>query len=318
MKAIDLFSGIGGFALGFERAGIETALFCEIDQDAQKVLRKNFPSVPIFPDIKKIAFSESNSIICGGFPCQDISVAGKQKGFKDEHGNETRSGLWNEYKRVISEVRPRWVVIENVRNLLNSGLAIVLKDLHDLGYNAEWEIISAHSVGACHRRERIWIVAYPCVCGQRGLQSGRSSGQSRAEAIRARGASETESTPDTNMHRVGVSIPTKVESEGIQLNGPCKNGESADFRFWPTFATEEEKREWWAKATTQFRNWWKTQPSVCGIDDGLPEGLDRNTYREYERARKARIKQLGNSIVPFIAEMIGRRIVEIEKESSCR
>ena len=94
-------------------------------------------------------------------PCQDISTAGLQKGLVDEKGNTTRSGLWFQYKRLIGELRPKWVIIENVRNLVNNGLMQVLKDLDEVGYDCEWQIISARDVGACHLRERIWIVAWP-------------------------------------------------------------------------------------------------------------------------------------------------------------
>lgn len=160
IKVLDLFSGIGGFSRGFENAGeFRTVAFCEIDPHAQKVLKKHWPEVPIIDDVRKIRGEDFSGVevICGGFPCQDISVAGKQRGINEE----TRSGLWIEYKRIIKEINPRWVIIENVRNLLSNGLAIVLQDLHEIGYDAEWEIISARSVGACHLRERAWIVAYP-------------------------------------------------------------------------------------------------------------------------------------------------------------
>jgi len=246
MRVLDLFSGIGGFSLGIERAGMNTIAFCEKDLLCKKVLNKHWPLVPVFEDITKLDGTKFKGIdlICGGFPCQDISVAGLKKGLEYD-GQKTRSGLWHEYKRIIKEAQPRWVVIENVRNLLNIGLATVLKDLHEVGYDAEWEVISARSVGACHLRERIWIVAYPS----------------------------------------NADMP----------------------RFWPTFATTEEKSERWTKATACFRDWWKTQSEFCRMDDGLPVGLD-----EGERFRKERIKQLGNSIVPFIAELIGKRIMEID------
>jgi len=158
LKVLDLFSGIGGFSYGLDHLqGFETVAFCEIDKFCQKVLKKHYPNVPIFEDIKKLTCKETEyDVICGGFPCQDISVAGLKKGIT----NETRSGLWFEYKRIIKEVKPRWIIIENVRNLLNNGFATVLKDLHEIGFDAEWQVIPARSVGAPHLRERVWIVAY--------------------------------------------------------------------------------------------------------------------------------------------------------------
>lgn len=288
-QVLDLFSGIGGFSYGFEQTGkFKTVAFCEIDEHCQKVLHKNFPHVPVFKDVKELN-SKSNladreyielgsnvDIICGGFPCQDVSVAGKQRGINEE----TRSGLWFEYKRIIQEIKPRWVVIENVRNLLSNGLARVLQDLHEIGYDAEWQIISARSVGALHLRERVWIVAYPQCKGQQGrICIDRVSGEMGKE------------------QDSGGSDKCMCESPSCISN-------SNNFRFWPTFATEEEKQQWWAEATSSIRDRWQTESTICRVADGLPKGLDK--------ARSQRIKQLGNSIVPQIAELIAKRIAEIE------
>lgn len=159
MKVLDLFSGIGGFSLGFERVGWQTVAFCEIDKHCQVVLRSHWPEVIIFDDITKLDKSKLSSdidVICGGFPCQDISVAGHQEGITG-----SRSNLWKEYKRLINEIRPKYAIIENVANLRNNGLVTVLQDLAEIRYNAEWHCISARNVGAPHRRDRIWIIAYP-------------------------------------------------------------------------------------------------------------------------------------------------------------
>jgi DNA (cytosine-5)-methyltransferase 1 len=161
MRVLDLFSGIGGFSLGLERAGFETVAFCEIDKKCHKVLQKHWPNVPIFEDVctlTKEVLDErgiSVDVICGGFPCQDISLAGKGAGIEGE-----RSGLWREYARIISELRPKFVIVENVSALLSRGLDRVLGDLAEIGYDAEWHCIPASAVGAPHRRDRIWIVAY--------------------------------------------------------------------------------------------------------------------------------------------------------------
>lgn len=160
---LDLFSGIGGFSLGLERAGMETVAFCEVCQDAKNVLRKHWPDTPIFDDVRllnaatiKRAGIERVDVIAGGFPCQDISVAGKQAGLTGE-----RSGLWGEYARIIGEINPRYVIIENVAALRSNGIGAVLSDLWALGYDAEWHVIPASCVGLPHQRERLWIVAYP-------------------------------------------------------------------------------------------------------------------------------------------------------------
>jgi DNA (cytosine-5)-methyltransferase 1 len=174
IKVLDLFSGIGGFSHALDKLEyggekvFETVAFCEIDKDARRVLKKHWPEVPIFEDVSILSAEGLEShleclpdMIVGGFPCTDISTAGLQKGLVDEKGERTRSGLWFEYKRLIREIHPKWVIIENVRNLVKNGLLQVLKDLDEVGYDCEWNIISARDAGACHLRERIWIVAWP-------------------------------------------------------------------------------------------------------------------------------------------------------------
>ena len=160
-KLLDLFSGIGGFSQGLERAGFETVAFCEIEPSCQAVLRRYWPDVPIFGDIRALtaAYLPSIDVISGGFPCQDISTAGKQDGIEG-----ARSGLWSEYLRLINELRPSYAIIENVANLLSGGFGRwfgrILLDLAEIGYDAEWHCIPAAYVGASHIRDRVWIVAY--------------------------------------------------------------------------------------------------------------------------------------------------------------
>ena len=167
MRVLDLFAGIGGFTLGLVRAGFETAAFCEIDPYAQKVLAKHWPGVPIYDDVRTITAERLASdgigvdVITGGFPCQDISTAGKQAGIQDG----TRSGLWSECARLLGELRPQYAIFENVTNLLNGERGAwfkrVLWDISKVGYDAEWHCIPASELGAHHHRDRIWIVAYP-------------------------------------------------------------------------------------------------------------------------------------------------------------
>ena len=165
MKILDTFAGIGGFSYAAEKliGGFETTQFIEIDPFCQKVLKKHWPHVPIHDDIRTFTAKPFQyQVICGGFPCQDISVAGLQKGITEE----TRSGLFFELMRVIRMVRPKYVVLENVAAILNRGLDIVLRELSEAGYDAEWSVIPASSVGACHQRSRWWLVAYPNDNGQ--------------------------------------------------------------------------------------------------------------------------------------------------------
>lgn len=219
-----LFAGIGGFDLGLERAGMRIVWQSEIDPYASAVLRKHWPDVPNLGDIRNIRNPPTVDVLCGGFPCQDISAAGKGAGINGE-----RSGLWREYARIIGEVRPRFVLVENVSALLSRGLGRVLGDLAALGFDAEWHCIPAEAVGAPHQRDRIWIVAY-----------------ARCEPSQ-------------------VSTARKFS------------------------AIEISKRD----------SWWKAEPDVCRVVDGVPARLDR-------------LRCLGNAIVPQIAEILGRAIIETE------
>lgn len=163
LKVLDLFSGIGGFSLGLERTGgFETVAFCEIEEYPRKVLAKHWPKVPCYHDVRELTADALRrdgiavDVICGGFPCQDISSAGSRRGMSGE-----RSSLWSEIARLVREIEPRFVIVENVARLLSDGMGTVLSDLAAIGYDAEWEVIPASAVGAPHNRERVWIVAYP-------------------------------------------------------------------------------------------------------------------------------------------------------------
>ena len=181
LRVLDLFSGIGGFSLGLERTGgFDTVAFCEIEPFPRKVLAKHWPEVPCYEDVTKLTGDIlkrdgiSVDVITGGFPCQDISTAGKQAGISEG----TRSGLWSEIVRLIGELSPRYVIVENVAALLSGPseqrggwFGRILGDLAECGYDAEWENIPAAAVGAPHRRERVWIVAYPKCAGWERLIS---------------------------------------------------------------------------------------------------------------------------------------------------
>lgn len=153
-----LFSGIGGMDLGLERAGWRCEWQVEINDYARKVLNKHWRDVPKHGDIRECGKHNLKpvTLIAGGFPCQDLSVAGKRAGITGE-----RSGLWSEFHRIICELRPEYVLIENVTGLLISGIERVLADLSESGYDAEWQVLSAAEFGAIHQRERIFIIAYP-------------------------------------------------------------------------------------------------------------------------------------------------------------
>ena len=156
LRVLDLFSGIGGFSLGLERSGgFETVAFCEIDAKCRAILRRHWPDVQQFDDVRTLGRVEAD-VVCGGFPCQDISQAGKRAGTSGE-----RSGLFRELVRTIRLVRPKYAILENVADLIHLGMGDVLGELAESGLRVEWDCISAQDVGAPHVRDRIWIVAYP-------------------------------------------------------------------------------------------------------------------------------------------------------------
>jgi len=179
LKVLDLFSGIGMFSYGLEKTGIyETVAFCEWDEKCRRVLKKHWPEVYSYKDIKHLEWNDGYlyseecgvasfcdiDVITGGFPCQDISYANrKAEGIAGE-----RSAHWKHYARLIEEIKPRGAIIENVSALRRRGLGVVLSDLSQIGYDAEWHCIPASALGACHQRDRIWILAYRhCSGGER-------------------------------------------------------------------------------------------------------------------------------------------------------
>lgn len=156
MRHLDLFSGIGGFALAARWADIETVAFCEIEEFPRKVLAKNFPGVPIHHDIKELDGKkyEGIDIITGGYPCQPFSLAGKRRGAEDDRH------LWPEMRRIIAQAKPAWIVCENVYGHVTMGIDDVLADLEANGYATQSFVVPACAVGAQHVRDRIWVVAY--------------------------------------------------------------------------------------------------------------------------------------------------------------
>lgn len=195
LRVLDLFSGIGGFSLGLERTGgFETVAFCEIEPFPRRVLAKHWPGVPCYDDVRTLAGARlaadgiTVDVITGGFPCQDLSVAGKQRGM----GEGTRSGLWSEIVRLIGDLRPRYVIVENVAALLagpserrGGWFGRVLGDLAEVRYDAEWHCIPASYVGCRQLRDRVWVVANPerySVQGGPPIWQGWQ-GKSRAEQL---------------------------------------------------------------------------------------------------------------------------------------
>lgn len=247
MNVLDLFSGIGGFSLGLERAGMRTVAFCEIEPFCRAILKKHWPDVPCYDDIRTLTASRLASdgivvdAICGGFPCQDISQAGSGKGLEGE-----RSGLWREYSRLIGELRPRFVIVENVSRLLSKGVDVVLGDLAALGYDAEWHCIPAAAAGAPHIRDRLWIWAYP--------QHSDADGERPYRAP---------------LHLNGS--PEFFDQQIGQPGSVCEDVADADhLRKLQSQGREQEKWRW-----PRDGGWWDVEPDVGRVADGVPARVDR-------------------------------------------
>jgi DNA (cytosine-5)-methyltransferase 1 len=214
MKVLDLFSGIGGFSLGLEAAGMETVAFCEFDEHARKVLKKHWPDVPIHNDVRELDGNEYRGtvdVVCGGFPCQDLSNAGKKAGITGD-----RSSLYREMLRIISECLPRYAIFENVSALLtgDSGrwFAQFLYDLAEVGYDAEWHCIPACFLGASHQRDRVWVVAYPNKINRESSEFRQVLGQPDLSRELSRGFERIERRPNTSeslLYRENDGVSTR-------------------------------------------------------------------------------------------------------------
>lgn len=229
MDSLSLFTGVGGFDLGFGRSGIETVAMCEADKVARGVLAHHWPGVNIFEDVKDIDGKEYKSvdIIHGGFPCQDISFAGKREGLAGE-----RSGLWWEFYRIICEAMPRWIVIENVAGLLSSGgrkdLGAIIGALGELGYMGGYRVLDARYFGVAQRRRRVFIVAsLGNDCGQKVLfdseslpgdfKEGKQEGEKVAGTLRSGSKRSGTRTDELDGHGSHVIVDKK---NGIQVASP--------------------------------------------------------------------------------------------------
>lgn len=217
LTTLDLFSGIGGFTLGLDMTRLyKTKAFCEWDQSCQQVLTKNFPDIPIFGDIKELSLPEGYcDILTGGFPCQDISYAGKGAGL-----GGSRSNQYIEYIRLIKEIKPKGVIIENVSALRTRGLETVLSALDEVGYDAEWHCLTASSFGASHQRDRIFILAYRRGAGRAGLvpfqysstfRQGGWRGKEDLQQIFSDPFRESHSWPKPLICRTDVSLPRRMD-----------------------------------------------------------------------------------------------------------
>ena len=283
MKLLDLFSGIGGFSLGMEATKkIKTIAFCEKDEFCRKVLKKHWSNIKQYNDIRSINGKEiAADIVSGGFPCQPFSVAGKRKGTEDDRY------LWDEMLRVITEVKPRWVVGENVQGIINIDNGLVLRqvqtDLEAQGFQVQCFIIPASGVGAWHQRNRVWIVAYS--------DKFRCTQHNETKKEKFEWRSKT-SFMSSSSQDVSNSDKERIFSTKTTRN----NGKNEKKSF----------NEYIGGCSSTYRgkiiqNYWATEPNVGRVAHGIPNRVDR-------------IKSLGNAIVPQIAYEIGQAILKAEYE----
>lgn len=300
MNVGSLFSGIGGFDLGLERAGFHTSWFCEQDDYCTRVLNRHWPRVPVYPDVTTLTAGEVEpvDVLCGGFPCQDLSLAGKGAGI-----DGARSGLWSEFARLIGELRPRYVVVENVPALLSRGIWRVLGDLAEIGYDAEWDCLPASAFGAPHRRDRIWIVAYP---GGEGLEGhGGAFGDAeevtdfgslgvRGEVVAdSQGEPERESADEAHPVSVGggtrdeplngcesMGDPESVGCRPRRQGGSTSTGAGERISERPLQNPDSSTVQSWRVggriAQAGGSEWWAVEPNMGGGLDGFSAWLDRS------------------------------------------
>ncbi len=292
LTVIDLCSGIGGFSYGLERTGyFETIQFVEIDKFCQKVLKKNFPNIPIHEDINTYKAVNAD-VVTAGFPCQPFSVAGLRKGINDERN------LWSETFRVITEAKPKWFIGENVGGIINISEGKVLqqiqKDLESEGFQVQCLIIPASGVGAWHQRKRVWIIA-------------NSNSRKRNECIHASKVCETKQDRlDSNKERNRNTIRSKVERRSDEQTISNTNSKRLQRRRLSTDLEKEQRQITSKRSVEEQQTWWQTQSELCGV----PDGVQYELYPD----RANRIKALGNAIVPQIATEIGKAIIKAEEE----
>ena len=287
LRMLDTFAGIGGFSYAATKlvGGYRTTQFIEIDPFCQKILKKHFPFIPIHDDIRTFtAIPGQYDVICGGFPCQSISVAGNRAGITEE----SRSGIFYELMRVIRMVRPRFVVLENVAAILNNGLDIVLGELSQAGYDAEWSVISASSLGACHRRSRWWCVAYT---NDYGSPTSSISGL------------DDQTNNDTSQRTNQVSqSPRSIKSSDGGIVQPSTKSTDSNSKGLQRENFSEMEREIWSEGATRRLNpdWrsYASKPILRRGDDGLSNRVDRT-------------RALGNSIVPAVAAIPLQRVLDL-------
>ncbi len=301
LKLLDTFSGGGGFSYAAEKlvGGYETIQFCENNSYCQKVLKKHWPSIPIHDDIRTFKPEPySADVICGGFPCVDISNAGLKKGIT----KETRSGLFFELMRVVCLVRPKYIILENVAAITYNGLGIVLGELSQRGFNVEWGTFRASDyVNACHARDRWFAIGInreftdPNYNGSPSTK--KSGGVKKTDEWFKEGQNST-----WNIERGGKS----QKSGNVQ-----KNASDSYIKRLQREAERGIQREGlWPEPTRRLDPYWKrwgVESQIYRNDDGVSSGLFTN--------RASRLKLLGNAVIPACAAIPLQRVLDLENDS---
>jgi len=321
LRHLDLFSGIGGFSLGLEStSGFETVAFCEIEKFPRKVLKKYWPHVKQYKDIKELTNEQLETdgiipidIITGGYPCQPFSVAGSQRGEKDKRH------LWPEMFRLVKECRPTWVIGENVSGHIKLGLDTVLENLESEGYSTRAFSISASSVGANHKRERVWIVGHSQHDGSSSStksrsfeetsdnnQEGKNETSELAGAGRSNGGADVENTRRTlqqgsffkgeDANETGQEDADQFERSSSSSGNGISNTNGSGLQ---GLGSEHQLRESQEERSFGWERWWELEPDVGRVAHGIPKRMDR-------------LKGLGNSLVPAIPYIIGQSILKEE------
>lgn len=330
MRVGSLFAGIGGLDLGAERAGFEVAWQCEVDDYCRDVLNNHWPHTPTYSDVRSLyraPYRDSRwpppvEILCGGFPCQDISLAGHGDGL-----NGQRSGLWWEFARIIRRVRPQYLVVENVPALTFRGLNAILGWLATHGYDAEWQIVSAAAMGAPHIRERLFVVAYPASERSREKRGFRRPRETKRSASGGETNAETLSDPDGSRWGAQQRGVSKGKSDTAGKLEPLANSDGAGCEEQHTpskpagtrhrtgsddqadvadaaaercdsrpglrsvFSGGERRGRLYHRCLQRGRQKWQSEPEVGRLADGVPDRVDR-------------LRGLGNAVVSQVAEFV--------------
>ena len=305
MKVLDLFSGIGGFSLGLEWAGMSTVAMCEKDPYCRKILAKHWPDLTIHEDIRNLdgkKYTNAIDLVAGGFPCQPFSVAGKRKGSDDDRH------LWPEMRRVIQEAKPRWVIGENVFGFINMALDDVQADLEREHYEVRKFVLPAVAVDARHRRDRIILIAYSNSPAVWNLPERQAQGRDNIQA--GRQAITPHDGPSQSMANTNSSCELQQEGGQQEIGGWSGNSSEEDvansygegLEIGQGFRDHAQSElSTIARSGCEDRAVWSAEPCVGRVADGVPNRVDR-------------IKGLGNAVVPQLIQAIGELVIKADRE----